>query len=281
MLYDEERKNMTAQERVWGYTGGTGLVEATGLGYFVYDLWITLQNLSMFGFGMLFHAISALTVFSFGFVRSLQDHLGAARLTSPVQRPFVNYYGPDFILYELSSPFLNIHWFCDKLELTGSLVQLVNGILLITTFISCRLIWGTYASYNVFRDVLSAYSQTSSWNATAAAVPPQTSGTSRPGGEIMRYAGNREAPVWLCAAYGASNVVLNALNWYWINKMIATIRKRFDPPFGTRKADDKSKADYDVARGVYADGTKSVEVSATQIRRRPTVQRNITELPMA
>lgn len=69
ILYDEERRNMNAEERVWGYTGGTGLVEAMGLGYFVYDLWITVQNLSMFGVGMLLHAISALTVFSFGFVQ--------------------------------------------------------------------------------------------------------------------------------------------------------------------------------------------------------------------
>ncbi|KIW07494.1 uncharacterized protein PV09_01459 [Verruconis gallopava] len=250
MLYDDERRNMNTEERVWGYTGGTGLVEAMGLGYFVYDLWITVQNIGMFGIGMLFHAISALTVFSFGF------------------RPFVNYYAPDFILYELSSPFLNIHWFCDKLDMTGSTVQLINGIFLITTFISCRLVWGTYASYRVFRDVIAAYRGTI----------PATEGASSL--ELMRYAGKKEAPLWLCFTYAASNVTLNSLNWYWINKMIATIRKRFDPPFGTRKPEEKPKADYDVARGVYADGTKTVEVDAT-LRRRPTVQRNLTELPVA
>ena len=45
------------------------------------------------------------------------------------QRPFVNYYAPTFILYELSSPFLNIHWFCDKLNMTGSKIQLYNGFI--------------------------------------------------------------------------------------------------------------------------------------------------------
>lgn len=198
-----------------------------------------------------------------------------------MQRPFVNYYSPDFILYELSSPFLNIHWFCDKVELTGSNIQLVNGIFLIATFISCRLIWGTYASFNALRDILSAYRHTTSWDAPAAAVPPQTAGTSNPSLEIMRYAGNKEAPLWLCLAYLASNIMLNSLNWFWINKMIATIRKRFDPPFGARRPDDKPKIEVDVARGLYADGTKSVEVDATHVRRRPTVQRNITELPVA
>jgi hypothetical protein len=99
--------------------------------------------------------------------------------------------------------------------------------------------------------------------------------------EIMRFAGNKEAPLWLCMAYLASNIVLNSLNWYWINKMIATIRKRFDPPFGTRKAEDKPQVEVDVARGVYADGSKSVEVDEKKIRRRPTAQRNLTELPIA
>jgi hypothetical protein len=176
---------------------------------------------------------------------------------------------------------LNIHWFCDKVELTGSNVQLVNGIFLISTFIGCRLVWGTYASFSVFRDVLTAYRHTSSWDASAVPAPPQTNGTTSPSFEIMKYAGNKEAPLWLCLAYLASNIVLNSLNWYWINKMIATIRKRFDPPFGTRRSEEKPQIEVDVARGVYGDGTKSVEVDATQVRRRPTVQRNITELPMA
>lgn len=69
MTHDEERRNMNQVERVWGYTGGTGIVQAMGLGYFAYDMYITTTNLSMFGIGMLFHAISAFTVFSFGFVR--------------------------------------------------------------------------------------------------------------------------------------------------------------------------------------------------------------------
>lgn len=69
MRTDEERKEMNWQGRVWGYTGGTGLIEAFGCGYFLWDLWVTATHLNMFGIGMLLHAISALTVFSFGFVR--------------------------------------------------------------------------------------------------------------------------------------------------------------------------------------------------------------------
>lgn len=59
---------MDAQERVYGYTGASGLIVAFAVGYFVWDLMITLQHLRMFGVGMLFHAVSALCVYSLGFV---------------------------------------------------------------------------------------------------------------------------------------------------------------------------------------------------------------------
>ena len=55
------------------------------------------------------------------------------------QRPFVNYYGCIFILWELSTPFLNIHWFLDKVNMTGSRAQLYNGYLLLFSFFSSQL----------------------------------------------------------------------------------------------------------------------------------------------
>jgi len=69
------------------------------------------------------------------------------------QRPFANYYGISFILYELSTPFLNIHWFCDKLDLTVSKIQLYNGFALLATFFGSRLVWGTYQSVLTYQDV--------------------------------------------------------------------------------------------------------------------------------
>lgn len=49
-----------------------------------------------FGWQMLAHAIASGAVYLFG--------LG----------PFINYYGATFILFEVSTPFLNVHWFVDK-----------------------------------------------------------------------------------------------------------------------------------------------------------------------
>jgi len=70
MLNDDERWNMDWQQRVWGYTGAAGMIQGLATGYFLWDLMVTIRYLKSFGPGMLAHAASALTVFSFGFVCS-------------------------------------------------------------------------------------------------------------------------------------------------------------------------------------------------------------------
>lgn len=68
MFVDEERSSMSTGERVFGYTGACGLIQALAVGYFVYDLIVSVVHVRMFGIGLLFHAVSALWVFSLGFV---------------------------------------------------------------------------------------------------------------------------------------------------------------------------------------------------------------------
>lgn len=68
MSKDEERSEMNWAGRVHGYTGAGGLIQAFAGGYFLWDLFITLQHIHLFGPGMLAHAVSALFVFSLGFV---------------------------------------------------------------------------------------------------------------------------------------------------------------------------------------------------------------------
>jgi hypothetical protein len=69
MFVDDERKNMDWEQRVWGYTGASGMIQGLATGYFLWDLMVTIRYVNVFGYGMLAHAISALVVFSFGFVR--------------------------------------------------------------------------------------------------------------------------------------------------------------------------------------------------------------------
>ena len=77
MYADQERRNMDNdwKERIFGYIGAPAMVSALACGYFLWDLVITLLNFDVFGPGLLAHAVSALTVFSFGFVRSFWSSL--------------------------------------------------------------------------------------------------------------------------------------------------------------------------------------------------------------
>ncbi|KAK5013181.1 hypothetical protein LTR16_002101 [Cryomyces antarcticus] len=266
---DEERGEMNWRGRVWGYTGAGGFLQAMAAGYFLWDLVVSTVHFSVFGAGLWAHAVAALMVFSLGF------------------RPFVNFYGPIFILYELSSPFLNIHWFLDKLSLTGSNLQLINGIFLTTTFFFCRLFWGAYSSWRVFGDIYRAmavqgvlYGTTAPSGAVVGGAPADYG----PKSDIMAFAppeAERLVPVWLAAAYMGANLVLNALNYYWFSRMIQTIRARFEPPLGTKgvgkggaKGEGKGAGRGErgeqpmMARGVYADGRKTVEVEKREVRTR-------------
>jgi hypothetical protein len=118
------------------------------------------------------------------------------------------------MLYELSTPFLNIHWFFDKLGMTGTKAQLYNGLTLLGVFFSARLVWGAYSSYNIYRDV---------WQALHFTDAMKTSTNE----DMMRFGLDRSLPMWLCVLYMGGHVILQALNVYWFGKMIAAVKKRF------------------------------------------------------
>lgn len=231
MWADEERKSMDWQARIWGYTGASGMVQSFAAGYFVWDFITTLSFFDVFGIGLLAHATSALLVYSFGYVSLRLPFVllinPTLRADSLLQRPFLNYYASVFILYELSTPFLNIHWFCDKLGKTGSKLQLYNGIVLLVTFFSARLIWGVGQSALVWYDMYRAlFSAPNTEFMSVTPADEKLAGSE----DIMDYA--KEAgplPVWLVAIYLASNIILSILNFVWFGKMIKAVRKRFEP----------------------------------------------------
>lgn len=139
----------------------------------------------------------------------------------------MNYYATVFILYELSTPFLNVHWFCDKLGKTGTKLQLYNGIILLFTFFSARLIWGVGQSAVVWYDMYRAlFTAPNTEYMSITPADEQLPGTE----DIMAYA--KEAgplPFWLAGIYLASNITLNTLNVFWFGKMIKAVQKRFEP----------------------------------------------------
>lgn len=84
MFKDEERYDMqrSAVERIYGYTGASGLVQAFATGYFVWDLVVSARHYKVFGPGILAHAVTALSVFSLGFVSATARYLSLTQLTS-------------------------------------------------------------------------------------------------------------------------------------------------------------------------------------------------------
>lgn len=68
---DKERWNMGPKERVWGYTGATGMVQGFGAGYFLWDLMMSAKDINLHGPGALVHAASALAVTLLGYVSLL------------------------------------------------------------------------------------------------------------------------------------------------------------------------------------------------------------------
>ncbi|OZJ02451.1 hypothetical protein BZG36_04399 [Bifiguratus adelaidae] len=163
-------------DHVFGYDPNATDIHSLATGYFLWDAFTALKYHKDQGIGMVMHGVCAFTVFILSY------------------RPFINYYGAVFIMFELSTIFLNINWFMDKLGYTGSKAQLINGIILLSAFFGVRVIFGTYMSYWTFVDI---------------------------------FAAKHLVPTWLTSIYLAANTVHNILNYYWFYLMIKMLAKRF------------------------------------------------------
>jgi len=113
--------------------------------------------------------------------------------------------------------------------MTGSRLQLYNGIALLVSFFSCRVLWGNYQSLRIYSDVLTAL-QTSNIelpiaNNITVFDYQHPDMTSNPTVNSVTM----KLPVWLVFLYLGSNTLLNFLNIYWFGKMIQVVRSRFRP----------------------------------------------------
>lgn len=164
-----------AEDKISGYSAFGGDVYACACGYFVWDILISLYWVRWYGWAFVFHGAMSLQVFGCCF------------------RPFLMWYGPAFLAFEASTLFLNIHWWLDKIDMTGSLLQTINGGILLLTFFLVRGVWGWYMAYDVFSNLWRHRHQVS-----------QT----------------------LSLMYLFSNMSLNLLNIYWFSQMTKALRKR-------------------------------------------------------
>jgi len=114
--------------------------------------------------------------------------------------PFLQYYAVFFLLFETSTIFLDLHWFFDKVGVKNSWIVIVNGVVLITSFFFCRIVFGFYYSYQFWRDV----------------VAFEVDG-------VYKEVG---IPIYLPVYYQVANILLNVLNVYWFFVIIHWARKR-------------------------------------------------------
>ncbi|CDO77932.1 hypothetical protein BN946_scf184679.g11 [Trametes cinnabarina] len=162
-------------DKLWGWDERVGRTLAVACGYFLWDALDALINFDDLGF--LIHGVACLTLYMMAF------------------RPFLGYYAPRFLTWELSTIFLNIHRFLDKTGYTGSTAQWVNGVILLSTFFSVRIVYGWYLTLDFIHSL---------------------------------YAARDVIPAVYLLAFAAGNLTLNGLNAIWFYKMIYAIRKRFD-----------------------------------------------------
>jgi len=153
-------------------------------------------------------------------------------------------------------------------------------MILLFTFFGCRICWGNYQSFCVFKDVYS----TLTWHGSLshhsdvhnATYPSSAIFKPRDGQlclndpsciaaqfEVMKFASpaTRETPLWLAAVYLGCNLVLNSLNIFWFGKMIETVRKRFQ---GKPHAELKGETDGGKGRETER---SIVEEAATELDR--------------
>ena len=164
-------------DKIFGYSPYAATILAMTCGYFAWDVLLCLRFHHLHGPWFLLHAISCFTVYFLSF------------------HPIFQYYGGVFLMYELSTPFLNVHWFCDKLGLTGSRLQIVNGLILVCVFFSARIVYGYYQSALFFMNIAARFS---------------------------------EIPLYLIAVYTSANILLNILNAFWLYKMIVSVSRRLN-----------------------------------------------------
>ncbi|KAI1791666.1 DUF887-domain-containing protein [Ganoderma leucocontextum] len=203
-------------DKLFGWDERVGVTVSVACGYFLWDALDAMINFDDFGF--LIHGLFCFTLYMMTF------------------RPFLGYFAPRFLLWETSTIFLNVHRsvisciltdsyrlsthrtpsrvrsclvsrFLDRTGYTGTTAQWINGVILLSTFFSCRIVYGWYLTYQFMEALFSARAQ---------------------------------LPTVYLVAFSVGNLALNTLNIIWFYKMVFAVRKRFDKETKPLTADNAS-----------------------------------------
>ncbi|AMD22469.1 HHL301Wp [Eremothecium sinecaudum] len=168
------------------YNEYVSLVSAHMMGYFLWDFYVCARYCKFFGIGFLGHAVGSLMV------------------TTCTLRPSYQQWVGKFLVFEASTPLVNVNWYISQLSRAPSTrkrviparVNFVNGILLFITFFCVRIVWGTIAL------VLLDYQVWKQWSS--------------------------DTPVFLGLLVPSVNLLMTVLNFYWFSKMVTIAKKTYN-----------------------------------------------------
>ncbi|RDW88161.1 hypothetical protein BP6252_00193 [Coleophoma cylindrospora] len=191
-------KDMTWQERIWGYQSMTGSALGIATGYFLWHLGQEIVHRHIEGWIFVFHGAACLVLCALGF------------------RPFALCYCPAFLIMEFPNIFLNIQKFLDKNGLRQSTLRTYNRYALLTTYLFGRLIPGIYFQALMSRDIFNALQQ----------KDPKIPGTyllqlTEPAHlESTDLYSVPPLPAWLAIIQLLSISLLNLQGLYWFGKLL-------------------------------------------------------------
>jgi hypothetical protein len=123
-----------SEEKLLGYSKQLGVQCGLTVGYFLWDLFATLNNYRYYGATFILHAI-------IGF-------FPLAGALSPIFLCHV----PKFLLFEVSSIFLHSHWYMEKFGF-GMNWMMINDMFLVVSFFVFRILFGWILIIEVLQDM--------------------------------------------------------------------------------------------------------------------------------
>lgn len=173
VLFDEE----LSQNRVLGFSEWGTKVYSASTGYFLWDTVVSIQGyMQGAGIGFVIHGVVCFFVYLFSL------------------RPYLQFYAPVFLMFELSTPFLHALWALDTFGYESSTLRVIIGVCLVSSYFMARIVFGFYQSYFFYIDTFSI---------------------------------SHRVPGFLLYFYACANVILCTLNLYWFGLMLRKAARAF------------------------------------------------------
>jgi hypothetical protein len=166
----------SVSSRFFGFHPYSHVLYTLAAGYFLFDLIHNLVEYS--GVAFLIHGVLCFTLYFCGL------------------RPFAHYWGLGYLLFELSTIFMNaIHVEDRILKIRkSSLLFKATGLCFALSFFGARIVFGNYMNFYFWQDIFSVLSSNPSLE-----------------------------KIILMGLYGVSNVALSALNLFWMYKIFEKV----------------------------------------------------------